>query len=79
MPDPKNSEQNPENSEQNPENSEQNPVPEAEAEFGNRAARRRRGRNRSTAGNTGVDATARDTGRRYMGQGPRQWTVRHGG
>jgi hypothetical protein len=59
------------------ENSEQNPAPEQDAEYTNRAARRRRGKNRSTA--AGADASARDTGRRYMGQGARQWTIRHGG
>jgi hypothetical protein len=64
MPDARNSEQNPANE-------------EPDAEYANRAARRRRGRKRSTA--AGVDTSVNDTGRRYVGQGPRQWTVRHGG
>ncbi len=56
--------------------SEQNPMPEPEAgELTNRAARRRRGKKRSAV----AGASVRDTGRRYVGQGPRQWTVRHGG
>jgi hypothetical protein len=58
-------------------NSEQNSMPEPDAELTNRAARRRRGKKRSTG--AGADASVRDTGRRYLGQGPRQWTVRHGG
>jgi hypothetical protein len=59
-------------------NSEQNPATEEpDAEYTNRAARRRRGKNRSEA--AGAGASAHDTGRRYVGQGPRQWTVRHGG
>ena len=60
-----------------PENSEQNPAPEQDAEYTNRAARRRRDKNGSAA--AGADASVRDTGRRYVGQGPRQWTIRHGG
>jgi hypothetical protein len=60
-------------------NSEQNSMPEPDAELTNRAARRRRGKKRSTAAGTGADASVRDTGRQHVGQGPRQWTVRHGG
>jgi hypothetical protein len=58
-------------------NSEQNSTPEPDAEFTNRAARRRRGKKRSTT--AGADASVRDTGRQHVSQGPRQWTVRHGG
>ena len=61
-----------------PENSEQNPAPEQDVEYTNRAARRRRDKNRAAASG-GVDASVRDTGRRFVGRGPRQWTVRHGG
>jgi hypothetical protein len=65
-----------------PENREPEPSPDNESNaeettgYANRAERRRRGKGVKSPSTTGK---ARDTGRHNATQGPRQWTIRHGG
>jgi hypothetical protein len=59
----------------NQESSQQQPEPEP-AEFSNRAARRRRGKDTSSSQAFGK---VQGSGRRGPVQGPRQWSVRRSG